>query len=97
MYSTEGLKSLSDYLKTTAKEALKGEPPDQEGHDQLMEVARQLEAIRYNPLLFKTILKKYQIDYGTILEKPLKQVPLHINDAGILSKTIVQWRCTNKI
>lgn len=81
-------------MKLTAKGALKKEPPQQEESQDLMTFYRQLEAIRFNPLIFKTILKKYEVNYS-LMEEPLKKVALHINDAGIISKTLVQWRCTN--
>lgn len=94
MYSSDDLKSLSDYLRVVAQEALKTEPPLNEDHDTLMALVRQLEAIRFNPLLFKSILKKYKVGYA-LMEVPLKRVALHINDAGALSKALVTWRCSN--
>jgi len=96
MYDSEDIKSLADFSRLTAKEALKVEPPNQENFDTLMEFVRQLEAIRYNPMLFQTILEEYEVDFQ-LMEEPLEKVALHINDAGILSKTLVQWRCTNGI
>lgn len=94
MYSTEDLRSLGDFLRLTANDALKKDPPEQQDSEDLMVFYRQLEAIRFNPLLFKSILKTYQVNYS-LMEEPLKKVALHINDAGIISKTLVQWRCTN--
>jgi len=94
MYSTDDLKNLGEFIRLTAKEALKKEPPEQQDSQDLMTFYRQLEAIRFNPLLFKTILKNYEVSYS-LMEEPLKKVALHINDAGIISKVLVQWRCTN--
>jgi hypothetical protein len=97
MYTTEDLKSLGEYLKKVAAELLTKDPEDEKNKEDshnLMTILRQLEAIRFNPLLFKSILKTYKVDYA-LMEEPLKKVPLHINDSGIISKTIVQWRCTN--
>lgn len=95
MYSTDDLKNLGEYLRLIADEALKKEPPEKEDNRVLMAFYRQLEAIRFNPLLFKSLLKNYEVDYA-LMDEPLRRVALHINDAGILSKTLVQWRCTNK-
>ena len=94
MYSTDDLKNLGEFVRLTAQEALKKEPPEQQDSQDLMVFYRQLEASRFNPLLFKTILKNYEVNYS-LMEEPLKKVALHINDAGIISKTLVQWRCTN--
>ena len=96
MYSTDDLKNLGEFIKLTAQEALKKEPPEQQNSQDLMTFYRQLEAIRFNPLIFKTILKSYEVSYS-LMEEPLKKVALHINDAGIISKTLVQWRCTNAV
>jgi hypothetical protein len=93
-YSTEDLKNLGEYLKSAASGALKKEPSDSDLNQQLMTIYRQLEVIRFNPLLFKTILKNYKVDYA-LMEVPLRDVTLHINDAGDISKTLVRWRLSN--
>ena len=93
-YTKDDLKNLSDYLRVTANEALKQEPPNQEENQTLMEVVRQMEAIRYSPLLFESILEDYEVNFS-VMEVPLEEVPLHINDSGIISRAIVKWRCTN--
>lgn len=96
MYTTEDLKSLAEYVKKVAEErVLTKEENAKEDYQNLMTIVRQLEAIRYNHLLFKSILKKYKVDYA-LMDAPLNNIPLHINDAGIISKTLVQWRCSNK-
>jgi len=95
MYTTEDLKSLGEYLKKVAEEkVIKEEENAKVDYQLLMSIVRQFEAIRYNPLLFKSILKQYVVDYA-LMEAPLNKIPLHINDSGIVSKTIVQWRCSN--
>lgn len=93
-YTSDDLKQLGTFLRTSADEALKKEPLDDRTHDDLMSVYRQLEAIRYNPLLFKTCLKRYEVNYS-LMEEPLRSVALHINDAGAVSKALIQWRLTN--
>lgn len=93
-YTSEDLKHLGEFLRTSANEALKEEPRNDQAHDDLMSVMRQLEAIRYNPLLFKSLLKRYEVSYS-LMEEPLNKVALHINDAGVVSKVLIQWRLTN--
>lgn len=93
-YTSDDLKQLGTFLRTSADEALKKEPPEDQVHQDLMEVMRQLEAIRYNPLLFKSLLKRYDVSFS-LMEEPLKKVALHINDAGAVSKALIQWRLTN--
>jgi hypothetical protein len=96
MYSTDDLKNLGDFIRLTADDLKKKDPPETEDNQTLMTFYRQLEAIRFNSLLFKSLLKNYEVDYA-LMNEPLKKVALHINDAGIISKTLVQWRCTNNI
>jgi len=96
MYSTDDLKNLGDFIRLTANDLKKKDPPETEDNQTLMTFYRQLEAIRFNPLLFKSLLKSYEVDYA-LMDEPLKKVALHINDAGVISRTLVQWRCTNNI
>lgn len=94
MYNSDDLKSLGKFLQLTAKEALRQEPPNEDDSQTLMELYRQIEAIGYNPLLFESLLEEYEVSYS-LMEVPIEDVPRHINDAGIISKTLVEWRCTN--
>jgi len=95
-YTEENLKDICEFLRLTAKEALKQEPSNQEDFENLMKLVRQFEAIRFNPILFESILEEYEVNYS-LMEEPLEDIPLHINDGGIVSKTLVKWRCTNNI
>jgi hypothetical protein len=96
MYNEGDLKDLAAHLKEQAAERMKLEPPDEEGYNELVTVARQLEVIRFNPLVFQKILRDYDVEYD-LLSRPLKEVPLHIHDAGLLSNVLVRWRCTKGI
>lgn len=99
MFNNEDLKSLADFLKLSSFELIKKKDEDPENENrsvEILQVARQLEVIRYNPLLFQTILEEYDVPFQ-ILEEPLETVALHINDAGALSKAIVEWRCSNGV
>jgi hypothetical protein len=95
MYNEDDLKDLAAHLKEQARERIKQEPPDEDGYNELVAVARQLEVIRFNPLLFQKILKNYDVEYD-LLSRPIKEVPLHINDAGLLSNVLVRWRCSRR-
>ena len=56
-----------------------------------MAVARQIEVLHYNPMLFDSLLEEYEIQAGP-LDQPLDQLPLHINDCGAVSQAVVRWR-----
>jgi hypothetical protein len=93
-FTSDDLKNLVTYIRKVSKEALSKEPPDEEKNQTLMTFVRQIEAIRFNPLLFKTLLNNFKVDY-TLMKEPLNRLPLHINDAGVLSKVLVEWRLSN--
>ena len=98
-YTVDDLKSLSDYMKRCSFELIKKKDEDEKNEEksiELLQVARQLEAIRFNPLLFESIIEEYDVPYS-ILEEPLEKVALHINDAGAISKAIVEWRRSNGV
>lgn len=69
--------------------------PD-EDYQVIMDLVKQIEVIRYNPLIFQSILEEYDLPYS-LMEDPLEMIALRINDAGILSKALIQWRLTNGI
>jgi|WetSurMetagenome_2_1015567.scaffolds.fasta_scaffold613451_1 hypothetical protein len=95
-YTSDDLKSLSEYMKLCSFELVKKKAEDEKNEDksiELLQVARQLEALRFNPLLFESLLDEYEVPYS-ILEESLDTVALHIND---ISKAIVEWRLTNGI
>jgi hypothetical protein len=97
MLTSDDLKSLRTYLKQAADEALAIEPPDSEGAERLIKISRQIEVIRYNPLIFQDIIEEYDVDYAVVMEKPVDDLPMYINEAGILSKTLVKWRLSNNV
>lgn len=97
MFTSDDIRSVTAYLKESAKEALSQEPSDPEGAEQLIKVARQFEVIRYNPFLFQDILDEYDVDYAALMAIPVDDLPMHINDAGVISKAIVKWRLSNNV
>lgn len=62
----------------------------------IMDLVKQIEVLYYNPLIFQSILEEYDLPYS-LMEEPLDMIALRINDAGILSKALIQWRLTNGI
>lgn len=95
MYEAKKLKELAIYLKERYRE-LKKDKSNTEDPQPLMDLARQLDAIYYNELIFADILKEYSVSYQ-LMEESLDDMPLHINDAGILSRELVSWRLSEGI
>jgi hypothetical protein len=93
MFSENDLRNLAKHIKEQATEYANKPDHDDEVLQNLIAFRRQLEAIRYSPLLFQGLLETYEVDYA-LMEEPLEQLPLHINDAGLLSKILVKWRLT---
>jgi len=109
MYVTEEhLRSLAAYLMTTAADIGKreksgdpGKPPaeDPAAEDNkhaLKSLARQIEVIDYNPVLFESILETYDLHVGS-LEGPIENAPLHINDESAVEQAVVKWRLENAV
>jgi hypothetical protein len=59
--------------------------------ERLVAAARQLEALRYNPMMVEALLEEYEVPMQ-VLEVSLLELPLHVNDPRVLSQTIVKWR-----
>ena len=110
MHLTEDhLRSLTTYLLTTADDlekkdeaagtitfnspATPGALPQDPIHD-MRKLARQIEVLSYNPLLFTALLEEYDLNVGP-LEEPLDQVPLYINEENPVALAIVKWRLEN--
>lgn len=108
MYTEDDLRSLAKYLKERVRDLEKESAevstgktipqiattsvPDMDVAAATLEAtAKQLQAIRYNPLLLESILEEYDVPYE-ILEVPLEDLPLHINDPKPLSQAICKWR-----
>jgi len=72
------------------------EEPKDEDYLTIMDLVKQIEVIYYNPLIFQTILEEYDLPFS-LMEDPLDMIALRINDAGPLSKALIQWRLTNGI
>ena len=57
----------------------------------LVAAARQLDAVRCEPMVVEALLEEYEVPLQ-VLEVPLEELPLYINDDGILTQTIAKWR-----
>lgn len=69
MYTSENLKELAKYLKERYRE-LKKDKENTEDPQPLMDLARQLDAIYYNELVFEDILKEYDVGYQLLYAMP---------------------------
>lgn len=58
----------------------------------LTSLKRQIEVIRYNPLVFESILEQYDVNYD-ILGTPMEDVPKYVADDRPLVKYLMKWRC----
>lgn len=92
LYTEDQLKSLCSFIDETVK-SLDPKTED-EKIEALTPLKRQIQAIRYSGLLFRDICKMYDVDY-ILMGCPLEELPLHINDQGYLSQTLIKWRLSN--
>jgi len=111
MFDESSIEALANHLREKAGQLEKEQeaaPPapivpshtDEETVDyvhQMRKLSRQLDVIEYNPLLLADILEEYAVHYGSSLEEPLEEMPLHINDEDIVSVTIAKWRLENNL
>ena len=93
-YTEEDLRDFVSYTKEHFKTLKKGDFAE-EDRSKLEELVRILLSMRYNPMVFESYIQDYSSrDY--LLSKDLGQLPLHINDEGLLSQIIVKWRLQRK-
>ena len=64
MFTSDDIRSITAYLKESAKEALSQEPSDPEGAEQLIKVARQFHVETGNPSKFK-VVSRWQSYHGS--------------------------------
>lgn len=75
-----------------------GDPPEvtDDPIHVIRKLARQIEVLSYDPVLFESMLEEYDLNVGP-LDKPLEDVPLHINDESPVAQAIVKWRLENAV
>jgi len=67
--------------------------PERTNSDRLIAAARQLEVLRYDPMMVEALLEEYEVPM-----QALEDLPAHINDDDeILTQTIVRWRLERRI
>jgi len=100
MFSQDDLRDLGTYLKEFLADQYSKEEEDKKPDEEEMHVIssfrRQLEALRYNPLLVTDLFEQYDLP-SKCIGAPLEEVPLHINDSDLLSQAIVRWRCNRGV
>lgn len=95
-YTDDELKNFFEYAKKFIQEKKKEENAqiEPEGLKLLNELLGLLDAMYFNAMLFESFVTQYAAN-KYLLEEDLEQLPLHINDNGILSEVIVKWRLEN--
>lgn len=93
-YTQEDLKNLVKYLEERVQEEKKDKDADHTKLEPVTKLVKQIQAIRYNPLLFSDICKYYEVDY-LLMGCPTEELPLHINDKGYLSQILIKWRLSH--
>jgi hypothetical protein len=88
-YTKEDLKGLSNFLGGEI-EALP-EVTVKADRDALRSLQKQLDVIKYSPLLLQSMLEMYDVDY-VVLECPIDEMVLHMNHGGVVVKAICKWR-----
>ena len=53
--------------------------------------ARQLEVLKYEPMMVEALLEEYEVPFN-VIEVPLEDLPLHMNDEGIITEVLCKWR-----
>ena len=90
-YQEEDLRDFYKYSKDYIKELSEQDKEDTEGLQKLKDLLRILEVMYFGAMVFETYIKEYSAhDY--LMSRDLTQLPLHINDEGLLSKVIITWR-----
>ena len=110
MRTEELLRDLAAYLMETARDLERkdeeagtitmnsspaGDAVQDPIHD-MRKLARQIEVLDYNPLLFSSLLEEYDLQVGP-LDTPLENVPLHVNDESPVAQAIVTWRLSKGV
>lgn len=89
-YNEEDLKDFFNYAKEYVN-ALKKEEVVEEERSKLEALCRIILTLRYNAMVFESFIQGNSAqDY--LLSKDLDSLPLHINDAGLVSQVIIKWR-----
>jgi hypothetical protein len=92
LYTDDDLRGFVKYTKDYV--AKLEEKPDPEDRDKVEELVRIIITMRFNAMVFESFVRGHSAkDY--ILSKDLTQLPLHLNDEGLLSQVIIKWRLQN--
>jgi hypothetical protein len=89
LYNEEDLRDFVEYAKDYVGKL--EEKPDRDEQDKVEELVRIIITMRYNAMVFESFVQSHSAkEY--ILSKDLTQLPLHLNDEGLLSQIIIKWR-----
>ena len=92
-YTSEDLKDFvkysKDYLAGLKKDENYEANPEEE--KSLRDLSKIIETMYYNAMLFESFISTHSAnDY--LMSRELDQLPLHMNDNGLVSQVIVKWR-----
>jgi hypothetical protein len=92
-YTDDDLKDFvkysTDYLAGLKKDENKKSTPEEE--KALSDFTKIIVSMYYNAMLFESFITGHSAnDY--IMSKDMQQLPLHMNDDGLVSQVIVKWR-----
>ena len=94
LYTEEDLRDFVTYAKDHLSKLKKEDAPPvarTEDEKALEELIKILVTMRYNAMVFESFVKvSSKREY--ILKADLTQLPLHLNDEGLVSQVIVKWR-----
>lgn len=95
-YTNDELKDFVKYATDHLAGLKKDEKnkPSPEDEKALKDFTKIIVSMYYNAMLFESFVNGHSAhDY--IMGKDLTQLPLHMNDDGLVSQVIVKWRLQN--
>jgi hypothetical protein len=109
MFTGEHLRSLATHLLTIAREIpqkvkdgtlspewVGGESSPEDIAESMIKLARQIQILDYDAVLFESLLESYDLQIGS-LDKPLEEMGLYVNDTNPVSYEIMKWRIENAV
>lgn len=89
-FTSDELKALHKYLMERGAHLAMKEKKEDEG-SALLKVARQIEVIHYNAMIFEDICRLCDVDYDAIM-LPLDELPKLVNTKDPVTQAILEWR-----
>jgi hypothetical protein len=93
-FTSDDLRAFHKFLMERGGHLAMEEKKEEEG-SLLLKMARQIEVIHFNALIFEDIIRLYAGDLEVNFDlamMPLEEIPLHINDQDVGTRAIMEWR-----